>query len=296
MKPLMFNLNAADDLYDGICSSLDAERGRMTQRAFPDGESYLRFETDCAHRHVILLCSLDQPNVRTVPLLLASAILRDLGAEGVGLIAPYLAYMRQDSVFKDGEGVTASHYANLLSTHFDWLVTVDPHLHRINSLDDVVSIPNRVVHAAPLLANWLVRNVQNAFVVGPDSESRQWVSAVADAADIPSLVLQKTRLGDRRVRLSQPRSAFPAGRVPVLVDDIISTGRTMLATVEHLLQLGTAPPVCMAVHGIFADQADQALAKAGAATVVTCNTVSHPSNGIDVSPLIGTAVRELTGQ
>jgi ribose-phosphate pyrophosphokinase len=107
MQPLLFNMGAADDLFGGIIRHLGAEQGTVTRRSFPDGESYLRFETDCAHRQVALVCSLDQPNTKTVPLLLASGVLRDLGAESVGLIAPYLAYMRQDKAFRDGEGVTA---------------------------------------------------------------------------------------------------------------------------------------------------------------------------------------------
>lgn len=293
MEPLLFNLNAADDLFDGVSDCLGGEPGRMTLRDFPDGESYLRFETDCAHRHVALLCSLDRPNARTIPLLLASGILRDLGAESVGLIAPYLPYMRQDKVFHDGEGITARHYANLISTHFDWLVTVDPHLHRIAALDEIVAIPNRVVQSAPLLADWVVRNVNKAILIGPDSESRQWVSAVAGAAQAPFLILEKERLGDRQVRLSEHDAEIAADQVPVLIDDIVSTGRTLLATVEHLVGIGAAAPICIAVHGVFADSVTRELGDAGAARLVTCNTIAHPTNRIDVSALIGAAAGEL---
>lgn len=293
MPPLLFNMGAADDLVDGIAGHLGAEQGTVALRSFPDGESYLRFETDCAHRQVALVCSLDLPNTKTVPLLLASGILRDLGAESVGLIAPYLAYMRQDKAFRDGEGVTARHYAGLLSAHFDWLVTVDPHLHRIAALSEIYTIPNRVVHAAPLLADWVTRNVPNPILIGPDSESRQWVSAVAERSGAPCLVLEKERMGDRRVRVSVPDVEIVADRVPVFVDDIVSTGQTLLAGVEHLVGLGTQAPICIAVHGVFADGAAEALRDAGAAAVLTCNTISHPSNGIDVSQLVAAAVSEL---
>jgi ribose-phosphate pyrophosphokinase len=289
--PLLFDLGVAPAVAGGLARGLGAEPGRLEHRQFPDGEHYLRVSSDCHHRTVVVACPLDRPDRHVLKLLLTCATLRDLGVARLGLVAPYLAYMRQDTRFRDGEGVTARYFAALLSRYVDWLVTVDPHLHRIPRLTDVYSVPATAVHAAPLMGDWIGANVSHPVLIGPDVESRQWVSAVAERAGVPYLVLAKERLGDRQVRLSLPDLARHRGRRPVLVDDMISTGHTLMEAVRQLADAGLAAPVCAAVHGLFAEHAWQGLVRAGAAEVVTCNTVVHSSNRVDVTPLLLDAVR-----
>lgn len=85
------------------------------------------------------------------------------------------------------------------------------------------------------------------------------------------------------------------GRVPVLVDDIVSTARTMIAATGHVLRLGLARPVCVGVHTVFSGDAFKALTDVGAQRIVTCNTIPHPSTEIDVRPLVATAIRDMHG-
>jgi ribose-phosphate pyrophosphokinase len=172
--------------------------------------------------------------------------------------------MRQDRRFMPGEAITSRQVAHLLSEAFDWLVTVDPHLHRYGSLAEIYSIPTHVIHAAPLISQWIRMNVANPLIIGPDSESEQWVAAVAEDARAPHSVLEKTRRGDRRVEIKLRDLDRWKDRTPVLVDDIISSGQTMLEAVRLLAAQGWAAPVCIAVHGLFADQADVLLAQAHA--------------------------------
>jgi ribose-phosphate pyrophosphokinase len=291
VKPLSFTLPGNAHL----AASLDAEGGRLTQHTFPDGETYLRIESDVAGREVVLVCTLDHPDAKTVPLLLLAATARDLGAARVGLVAPYLAYLRQDQRFSPGEGVTSAYFARLLSGSVDWLVTVDPHLHRYRSLAEVYSIPTASLHAAPLLSDWIRSHVENPILVGPDAESAQWVAAVAADAGAPFLVLEKVRRGDRDVEVSLPGIERWPDRVPVLVDDIISTGRTMQAAVTKLRERGLPAPIVIGVHAVFADGAHDALRAAGPASIVTTNTVPHPSNAIDVGALLANGVRAMVG-
>lgn len=270
-----------------------AEQGLMTLRRFPDGETYVRVETRVRDRDVALVCTLDRPDDKVLPLLFLAATARDLGAASVGLIAPYLAYMRQDRRFADGEGVTSGYFASLVSRSFDWLVTVDPHLHRRASLAEIYSIPSEVVHAAPRVAAWIRSNVRQPLLVGPDGESAQWVAAVAEAAGAPSIVLEKVRRGDRDVSVTVPDVERWRDHTPVLVDDIVSTAKTMIATVRHLQHTGLEAPVCIGVHAVFAPGAYDELRTAGAASVVTCNTIPHASNDIDLSADLARAVRHL---
>ena len=293
MRPIVLAPEDDAELAATLAAGLGAELGELALRRFPDGETHVRVAIVVAGRDVILACSLRSPDTRTVPLLLAAATARDLGATRVGLVSPYLPYLRQDARFVPGEGVTARYYPRILSTGFDWVVTVDPHLHRLAGLDAVYPIRTAVAHAAPAIADWLRAHVPDGLIVGPDAESAQWVAAIADRSGLPSVVLRKERRGDREVSVSIPDLAGTVGRTPVLVDDIISTGRTMVAAVTQLRTQGSAPPTCVGIHAVMADDAARALLAAGAARVVTCNTVPHPTNAIDVRPALTAVVREM---
>lgn len=108
----------------------------------------------------------------------------------------------------------------------------------------------------------------------------------------PSIVLEKIRRGDRDVDVSLPDVKLLAHHTPVLVDDIVSTARTMIEGVRHLTKAG-ASPVCLAIHGIFAGRAYEDLIAAGAALVVTTDTVPHETNGISTANLLAQGVRDL---
>lgn len=292
--PLLFALPGNDAMAQLLVPHLGADCGEIEIRQFPDGESYVRYRTPLEGRRVILLSTLDRPDAKFLPLLFSAASARDLGAVSVGLVAPYLAYMRQDRRFNPGEAITSGHFAKAISPWIDWLVTVDPHLHRIESLSEVYAVPAVSLQSAPLLAAWIARNVERPLLIGPDSESEQWVTLVADSMGAPSVTLQKVRHGDRAVEVKVPELDRWRGCTPVLVDDIISTAGTMIETLHHLGQLGWRSPVCVAVHGLFADDAYDDLRRAGAAMVATTNSVSHSSNVIDLSRLIAEAVRAVS--
>lgn len=290
--PVVIAMPGNEAMAASLAPRLDGEVGRLEVRGFPDGETYLRFVTDLAGRRLVLVCTLDHPNNKILSLLFAAATAREIGAASVGLVAPYLAYMRQDRRFNPGEAVTSRYIAKLLSDAFDWLVTVDPHLHRYSSLTEIYRIPTRIVHAAPLVSKWIKQNVSNPLIIGPDAESEQWVSAVAADAGAPFTVLQKVRRGDRNVQVSFKDPVEFDGRTPVLVDDIISSGRTMIEAVRLVTVRGGRNPVCIAVHGLFADGSDAALTRTGA-RVITTNSIPHETNGIDVGGILADATTEV---
>ena len=291
MKPLLFNWEAQDSLVQGVASRLDAQVGTLERRRFPDGESYVRVLDDCGDRAVMLLAALSPPDEQLLPLLLAAATLRDLGAGSIGLVSPYLPYMRQDAAFHPGEGVAARHVGRIVGAHFDWLVTVDPHLHRIDDLAEVYPLPTQTLHAAPVVAQWVMENVDTPLLIGPDSESRQWVAAVASHCDAPVEILSKQRFGDRHVAVSSPTIAMSDDHTPVLLDDIISSGQTMIEAMKGVTASYARAPECIAVHGVFAAGAEEGLREAGAARIVTTNTVAHTTNAIDVAALLADGCR-----
>lgn len=290
---IVFGLPGHEALAERLAKALDTEQGAIKVRQFPDGETYVRGETPCEGRDAILAANLFQPNAQILPLIYCVRAARVLGARRVVLVSPYLPYMRQDARFQPGEVVTSRIFAKLLSDVVDGLVTIDPHLHRITRLEEVYSIATRVGHAASAVAAWIQAHVERPVIVGPDSESEQWVSAIADMAGTPFIVLSKTRRGDRDVDIRVPPLDPWRSHTPVLVDDIISTARTMIETIGHLTAAGYSAPVCIGAHAVFAGDALDALKRAGAATVVTCNTIEHPSNAIDLTSTLADGVQSL---
>lgn len=298
MKPLLFDLSAAPGLCARLAELLPADTGKLKHRQFPDKETYLRFETPVIDRDVILLCTLDRPDPKLAPLLFAAAAARQQGARSVGLAAPYLAYMRQDKAFQPGEAITSRSFARLLSDHLDWLVTIDPHLHRYHGLDAIYSVPAIAATACEAIARWIISNVGRPLIIGPDEESRQWAETIAGLAGAQSNILRKRRGGDYSVSIDADGLGHLGNLTPVLVDDIASTARTLIEAVKLIESHERQMPVCVVVHPIFAGDSYRQLLRS--ARVVSTNTVAHESNGIDIAdPLaddIGAALARLTGR
>jgi ribose-phosphate pyrophosphokinase len=292
-EPRVFALPGNEAQAERIAAELGTSVAALEMRSFPDGETYLRIGADVRERAVVLVCTLRGPDPTFMPLYLLAAAARQQGARSVGLVAPYLAYMRQDKAFQAGEAITSRSFATLLSGFLDWLVTVDPHLHRHRTLDEIYALEARAVHAAPLISAWIHAHVKSPLLVGPDEESRQWVEAIAEGAGAPCTVLRKVRRGDRDVEVSVPDVERWAGHTAVLADDIISTGRTMAATIRRLADSGFDATVCVGVHAVFAADAYEELGRAGAARIVTCDSIPHPSNQIALASVLAAEVRDL---
>ena len=290
--PLLIPLPGNERLAASIAGAIDAEIGVLELRQFPDGETYLRFACGVAKRPVILLCTLARPNELVMPLLLAADAARDLGSSEVALVAPYLAYMRQDRRFRSGEVISARTFARLLSNAFDWFVTVDPHLHRYASLDAIYSIRSRVVQSAPSIARWIKANVTDPVIVGPDIESEQWVSSVAQQIGAPHFVLSKSRTGDRRVSVTLPDIEPFAHRRPVIVDDIGSSGQTLVEAVRALNHAGFETSCCIVVHALFDCKVEDVFDDRSV-QILSTDTVAHDTNAIALGDVLAKAVEEM---
>lgn len=290
MNPVVLSFPNNEELGKKIVEVLSGEKGEFVQRSFPDGETYMRILSDVKNRDVVIVCTLERPNDKLLPLCFLAGAAKENGARSVGFVAPYLAYMRQDHQFAVGECVSSQYFARIINGFFDWLITVDPHLHRYPTLEKIYTIPTRVVHASALLARYIRATVPNPVIIGPDIESRQWVDEVAREAHARSIVFQKERYSDTKVKITLPEALDLQTATPVLIDDIISTGHTMVETATVLLQHGFKAPICIGIHGIFAGNCYDEMMKSGLSEIITSNTIHHVTNKIDVSELILQAI------
>ncbi|HBD9275146.1 TPA: ribose-phosphate pyrophosphokinase [Legionella pneumophila] len=285
-SPILFSLFGSNYFANAIHQALGYDIGEITLHQFPDEETVIKIDSLVQNRDVVFITHLEKPNSKLLPLLFAAETARELGCRKIGLITPYLPYMRQDKQFHLGESITSKYFAKVISNYFDGLLTIDPHLHRWHSLSDIYSIPAKALHATDSISQWIKVNVPNPILIGPDAESSQWVSGIAQKIDAPCLILEKVRKGDNLVETSMPNVELYQNNTPILVDDIISTAGTMIETVTHLKSLSMKAPVCIGVHALFSGNAYKKLLKTGAGQIITCNTIAHSSNGIDMNELI----------
>lgn len=291
-RPLFIAMPGNEQRAARLAALTGGEVCALEMHTFPDGETCPRLMQSVSGGSVAMVCTLNQPNEKFMPLAFAAEAAREQGAHKIGLIAPYLAYMRQDMAFRPGEAVTSRTFSAMVSRTFDWLITVDPHLHRTRSLSEIYSIPSRTVHAGPAIAAWIKESVTQPFLIGPDEESRQWVTEVAARCHAPFAILSKERLGDRDVRTAAGHLLLPDGATPVLLDDIVSSGGTMVEAIRSLRPQPSRAPIIIAIHGVFASGAEQAIREAGA-RLITSNSVPGPHAAIDVDSLIAPNICEL---
>lgn len=262
----------------------------IERHRFPDGELKLRLPAAVPPR-AVLLRSLNDPNEKLIELLLAARTARELGAGHLTLVAPYLGYMRQDHAFAPGEAVSQRIVGRWLADLFDAVVTVDPHLHRVSTLQQAVPAEHALALSAAPLIGAAFRGT-DVLMLGPDEEAEPWVRAAARAAGCPSAVCRKRRRGDCDVEVTLPDATLRGAHV-VIVDDVASTGRTLAAVARMALAAGALRVSVAVTHALLVGDAADVLLANGVSEFISTDTVSHRSNRIATPALVAEALRAL---
>jgi ribose-phosphate pyrophosphokinase len=272
-----------------LAKKLKAKYFPLKISSFPDKDLYMKFNLKSRQikgKTVIIVQSF-QPNSdqSLFRIVTASETAKQLGAKKVILVAPYLAYMRQDKMFNYGECITSRVMAKLLNNSIDQILTVDPHLHRYRTMSEIFTIKAKNLTANPLIGQYVKKKIKNAVIIGPDWESYQWVEEVAKISNSESTVFQKTRHSSRRVEEKMIKKVDMKGKNIVIVDDIISTGHTIAEAAKKAKKLGAKTVTAIGVHGLLVENAVRKMKKAGVDKIVTTNCIKHETNGIDVTEL-----------
>jgi ribose-phosphate pyrophosphokinase len=258
---------------------------------FPDGE--IRVTVAPPATTTIIYGSLDQPNDKLLAILFAAEALRRTGAKRLVLVAPYLCYMRQDAAFHDGEAISQRVVGRLLAATVDRVITVDAHLHRTPDIAAVFpGIEADDLTAMPVIARTLRASGYDpaTVVVGPDAESRPWVKSLADQLGLAAMVGRKTRRGDRSVEIDFAGEASVADRPALLVDDIASSGGTLLTCARALQAAGAATVDVIVTHALYPAELAQAFASAGIRSIRSTCSVPHPTNAISLDEILAAAL------
>lgn len=280
----------------GVAARLAARLGvalhEIALHRFPDGE--LRVTAGPAAATTIVYASLDQPNEKLMALLFASEALRRGGARRLVLVAPYLCYMRQDTAFHPGEAVNQKVVGRLLADAVDRVITVDAHLHRTKDIRAVFpGIEADNLSAMPAIADALRAGFDpKTVVVGPDEESQAWVSDLAARLGVQGAVARKTRRGDRSVEITFADPALLNGRPALLVDDIVSSGGTLVTCAKALQAAGATAVDAVVTHALFPPELEARLLQAGIRSLKSTDSIRHPSNAIALNAMLADALRK----
>ena len=269
-----------------IAKLLNKSHSSLSVGKFPDDELRIRLDCDVGGKEVVFVQSFYK-NVSDciIEIILAAQTAIGLGAKKAALVAPYFPYMRQDKRFHKGEAVSQKIIAGMVDRYFDAIYIMDPHLHREDRLQHIFKIKSKKLTANSLIAGYIRKNIRNPVIIGPDEESYKWARHVAEMLGAESRILKKKRHSSYRVEVRLNKNIDLKGKNAVIVDDIVSTGHTILETAKILKKLGARNIHCICVHGIFIDDALSKLKKAGINAVST-NTIPNPVAKIDVSRVI----------
>jgi ribose-phosphate pyrophosphokinase len=280
--------SAGEQLARSISTIMGATLIIPERRTFPDGEQYMRIKGDVRGQHVAVFQSLAyKPDQLLFEYCLMVDALKGGGARSVIGVFPYLAYARQDQVFRANEPLSARLVPRLIeSAGTDRVITVDMHLHRFKEHTEVFRVPAQNLSAMSLLARYYRDRAKTSavIVIGPDSESEQWARVVSQELGAPCLILEKERLGDREVTV---RGALPLeGRTALIVDDMVSTGKTMVEVISLLKKQGISKVDALVTHALLVEGASKRLKDAGLRELFYSDTIPGGEPSISVAPLI----------
>ena len=270
-----------------VAQKLNVAFSPLTISQFPDGDIYLKFNTPLKGKKVVIINSL-QPHsdMSLFDVIWAAETAKDLGAKKVILVAPYLAYMRQDKRFHSGEAISSRIMAKHLNSCIDKIITIDPHLHRYKSLKDIFTVQSVCLTGNKIIGQYIKNNIKNPVIIGPDMESYQWAEVIANEVGCENTVLEKTRFSSRHVTSKLTKEVAITGKNVVIVDDIISTGQTMIEAAKKAKAAKAKSIIGIGVHGLFAENGLSKMKKAGFNQIITTNCIEHATNKIDITPLL----------
>ncbi len=287
----LFAYPCDDWLAESLAEPLGVPLGRVSRRAFADGEEHLTLDVVSPGDHVILVSTQTYPSPRLLPLAFLATHALELGAERVGLVAPYLSFLRLDRQTRRGIGGTSTPAALLLSSAFDWIVTVSPQLERAHALEAQVSVPLSIVDCTTEIVEWVRHHVSRPILVGPRNGPDAWSRVVARSLRSPLLSVVNDRGESPLLELSDRNAADGVDFTPVIIRSVLESAAPIARLAEQLHFVGYRPPICVAVHPLIASHDVDDLLHAGVQEVVSCATAAHRTRQIDLTAQFARAVK-----
>ena len=261
-----------------IAEKLGCELAKTTYKVFPDGELYVRVEG--VEDETVVVQSINS-NEDLVQLML---IFDAVANTDITAVIPYMGYARQDRAFNEGEAVSIRAVAKLIESYADRVITVNIHSEKAKShFKKLVD-----VDAMPLIGEYY--KGKEVVMISPDLGSLNRVKVASSYARCEFDYLEKRRISAEKVEI-KPKSLDVKGRDVVIVDDIISTGGTIVEATKVLKNLGAKSVECACVHAVLAGDALNRLFNAGVKRVIATDTIEKSISAISVADAIVSALK-----
>ena len=277
--------SASKDLGKQIARRLKAPYVEAKTRVFPDGESKITFGR-IPKNSIVLVIQSTYPPVDTNLLQILSIISQARKASSkIYAIIPYMGYARQDRQFLSGEVVTMSIIARMIqAAGAKKVVVVD--IHSKTALNHF-KIPKENVSAIPELAKYFKKmKLKNALVVSPDMGGSLRAKKFASLLNIDFIALKKSRNRNTGKVQIHSSKADVRGKDLILVDDIISTGGSIIKAAQFLKRQKCKRLFVACTHGLFVEDAEKKIKKAGVSQIISTNTIPRSTSKVDVSGVI----------
>lgn len=278
--------SASMDLAKELAGDLGCDYIQAATTRFPDGECYTRIDLERIDGDAAIVQN-TYPDGNLVEMFLLQDAVRRLGAERITLVIPYFGYARQDRVFKPGEPESAKVMCQHLDMNCERVITVD--IHKEGVLD-YFRCPHRDLKAAPIIGEYFTGKGID-MVLSPDIGAAGRAKIVGQTMGLPYDRLEKTRFSGTEVKI-KPATMDCKGKKVLIIDDMISTGGTIIAASQALKEAGAAGVSVACTHGVFASNALERFAGSTLDSLLCCNTLTNAVSHISVAHLIADAIRD----
>ncbi len=286
---LIIGGSASQKLAAKIAAELQETLCPIETRKFPDGERYIRINGKIEEKAVVVQSTGFPQDENLVELLFIIKTLKDLGVKTIKAVIPYFGYGRQEKRFKSGEAISAQIIAELLeSAGVSELFCVNLHE---NNMANFFNIPLHELSAMPLIAQTIKRTIDDPIIIAPDKGALDHAQELAGLLDCDCDYLEKTRISPEKVE-TKPKNMNIEGKHAVIIDDIISTGGTIV-NASQILKSHDAKKITVAcVHPVMVDDALLKIFASGVDDVIATDTLRSDVSVISLAPLIADALKK----
>jgi ribose-phosphate pyrophosphokinase len=294
---VLFGGSGMDALTAAVARELGLEVGKRRVDRFPDGETSVTLDDVVRGRDVFILLSTSPPvNDHVVELLMFADACRRSSAEHLTAILPYFGYARSDRRDSQRAPIAASLVAELMQCSGIGHVTLlDVHAPQIEGF---FRTPVDHLSAVPALCDALREWVAaNAVVVSPDAGRVRSATEYARRLGLPLVVLHKRRGSAHETTVTHVVGDV-SGRPCVIIDDMISTGGTIVESAHALRDAGAEGDfVVAATHGLFVDDACARMVAAGISRIYVTDSIAEPARRcplahvVTIAPLLAESIR-----
>lgn len=275
--------SASQKLAALISKELDETLCPLETRKFPDGERYIRIGGNLESDAVVIQSTGYPQDQNLLELFLILKTLKSLDVENIKVVIPYFGYARQEKRFKSGEAISAQVVSELLEAcGATEILSINLHEDRLRNL---FNIPAHNLSAMPLIAEYIEEHLDDPVIIAPDKGALGFASEIAGILGCDSDHLEKTRISPDKVE-TRTKDLDVQGREAVIIDDIISTGGTIINASHILRQHGASKIVVSCVHPVLVEDALLRIFASGVDDVIATDTLQSDASTISVVPLI----------